>query len=86
MRTRRALLLTLATAASSAILVGGAWASAQPQPDPGYVWAQPGTSIAGVTSTEPVAAMAARSMLPCGGYGWAQPGCSLAGVTTTQPR
>lgn len=84
MRTRRALLLTLATAASSMIVASGAWASAEPVPGAGYVWAQPGTSLVGVTVTYPVASVA-PSMLPSGGYVWAQPGASLVGVTTTQP-
>ena len=84
MRTRRALLLTLATAASSVIVASGAWASAQPLPGAGYVWAQPRTSLVGVTITQPVTS-GAPSMLPSGGYVWAQPGASLAGVTTTQP-
>ena len=84
MRTRRALLLTFAAAASSAIVASGAWASAQPLPGAGYVWAQPGTSVSGVTSTLPVISVG-LSMLPSGGYVWAQPGASLVGVTTTQP-
>jgi hypothetical protein len=84
MRTRRALLLTFAAAASSAIVASGAWASAQPLPGAWYVWAEPGTRLAGVTSTLPVTSVAA-SMLPSGGYVWAQLGASLAGVTTTQP-
>ena len=79
MRTRGALLLVLAAAASSAV-----GASAQPLPGAGYVWAQPGTSLVGVTTVQPVASVG-RSMLPAGHYVWAQPGTTMAGATTTQP-
>jgi hypothetical protein len=79
MRTRGAMLLILAAAASSAVA-----ASAQPLPGAGYVWAQPGTSLVGVTTVQPVTSVA-RSMLPARGYVWAQLGTSPDGVTTTQP-
>jgi hypothetical protein len=85
MRTRRALLLTFAAAASSAIVANGAWASGQPLPGADYVWAQPGTSLAGVTTVQGPMTSVAPSMLPCDGYVWAQLGGSLVGVTTTQP-
>ena len=82
---RNALLLAIAAATCSTVVASGAWAMSQPLPGTGYVWAQPSTSLAGVTSAEPRLVTAAASMLPVGAYLWAQPDASLVGVTSTQP-